>query len=819
MQTLWQDLRFGARMLVKKPGFTLIAIVTLALGIGASTAIFSVVNVVILNPFPYRDHARLFLVRQSLPKIGVSEQLRASGAEVADFTKSPAFEQVAAWEPVSRNLTGGQEPERVAPAKVSADFFSMLGIEPILGRAIRPEEQGPKGERVLVISYGLWQRRFGGQTDVLGKKGALDDEPYTIIGVMPQGFWFDGRDCWFPFPFNFGDVTRNSGRSFAVLAKLKPGITETQARAELELLARQNEQAFAAANSDYVGRGIYLQPYRDFVYGAMRGTVLLLLGAVGLVLLIACANIANLLLTRAASRAPEIAIRVALGARPWRIVRQLLTESLLLAIFGGGLGALLALWGIDVLVALIPAGGLPAGVKISVNAGVLLFALGVTLLTSLVFGLWPALQVSRPETRESLKAGSQRTTAGRRNRRTQSALVVAEVALSLVLLVMAGLMIRSFARLTDVDTGFVTENLLSMRLNRSPTKSEGGKLNAAFFQQLIDRVSTVPGVKGVAVASQMPFDFSEDWTITVENGALPSERRTQNVDTRTVSPDYFSVMGIPLQQGEFFTARDAGDPTTPQGLAAFSGVVVINRTLARRFWPDENPVGKRLKPGRADGNNSPWFVVKGVVADSNQGALDEQTRPEAYFAMGQLAWRYRRMNLAIRTHGDPQSLVNQIQKEIWSVDKDQAVYQVQTMRQMVGASVGTRRFAMLLLVLFAGIALVLAAIGIYGVISYSVAQRTHEIGVRMALGASAREVLTLIIRQGMRPALLGVAIGLAGAVALTRLMKSLLFGVSATDPLTFALIALLLTSVALLACWIPARRAAKVDPMIALRTE
>ncbi len=819
MQTIWQDLRYGARMLLKKPGFTLIAIVTLALGIGASTAIFSVVNVVILNPFPYRDHQRLFLVRQSLPKIGVSEQLRASGAEVADFAKVPAFERVAAWEPVSRNLTGGQEPERVAPAKVSADFFPMLGIEPILGRAIRPEEQGPKGERVLVISYGLWQRRFGGQTDVLGKTVALDDEPYTIIGVMPQGFWFDGRDCWFPFPFNFGEVARNSGRSFVVLAKLKPGISETQAKAELELLARQNEQAFAATNPEYTGRGIYLQPYREFVYGTMRGTVLMLLGAVGLVLAVACANIANLLLTRAASRAPEIAIRTALGASRWRIVRQLLTESLLLAIFGGGLGALLALWGIDMLIALVPAGGLPTGIEISVDTPVLFFALGVSLLTSLIFGLWPALQVSRPETRESLKAGTQRATANRRNRRMQSALVVAEVSLSLILLVMAGLMIRSIARLTNVDTGFDTENLLSMRLNRSPAKSGGGKLMGTFFQQLIDRVSTVPGVKGVAVASQMPFDFSEDWTITVENGALPSEQRTQNVDTRTVSPDYFRVMGIPLQQGEFFSVRDAGDPTTPEGLANFSGVVVINQTLARRFWPDENPVGKRLKPGRPDNPDNPWFVVKGVVADSNQGSFDAQVKPEAYFAMGQLAWRYRRMNLAIRTQGDPMSLVNQIQKEIWSVDKDQAVYQVQTMEQMVGASVGTRRFAMLLLALFAVIALVLAAVGIYGVISYSVAQRTHEIGVRMALGAGAREVLALIIRQGMRPALLGVAIGLAGAVALTRLMKSLLYGVSAADPLTLALITLLLASVALLACWVPAQRAAKVDPMVALRCD
>ena len=503
MQTFLQDFRYGVRMLLKKPGFTLIAILTLALGIGASTAIFSVVNVVILNPFPYRDHTRLVLVRQNLPKLGVHDQLRASGAEFADFAKSPVFERVAAWEPVSRNLTGGQEPERVAPAKVSAEFFSMLGIEPALGRTIRPDEQGPNGERVLVISHGLWQRRFGGDPGVLGKQVALDDEPYTIIGVMPPRFWFDGRDGWFPFPFNLGDAPRNSGRAFAILAKLKPGVSESQAKAELELLARQNEQAFASTNPEYVGRGIYLQPYRDFVYGEMRPVVLILLGAVGLVLLIACANIANLLLTRAASRAPEIAIRVALGASRWRIVRQLLTESLLLSIFGGGLGALIALWGIDAIVALVPAGSIPAGVVIGVDGRVLFFALGASLLTALLFGLWPALQISRPETQESLKAGAQRATASRRNRRMQNALVVAEVSLSLILLVMAGLMIRSFARLANVDTGFESENLLSMfRRQRRGGRFESGIVRHAGQAGSLLR----DGAIGVALPAHEPGD-------------------------------------------------------------------------------------------------------------------------------------------------------------------------------------------------------------------------------------------------------------------------------------------------------------------------
>jgi putative ABC transport system permease protein len=818
MNAFWQDLRYGARMLLKNPSFTLIAVITLALGIGASAAIFSVVNVVILNPFPYRDHTRLYLVSQNLPKIGVTEQLRASGPEFDDLAKRQIFEQVAAWEPVSRNLTGGQEPERVAPAKVSAEFFSMLGIAPMLGRAIRPEDQGSKGERVLVISYSLWQRRFGGDPNAVGKTVALDDEPYTIIGVMPPRFWFDGRDGWFPFPFDMEKQARRS-RQFLVMAKLKPSVTMAQASAELELLARQNEQAFASTNPDYIERSLYLQPYREFVYGSMGRTSLILFGAVGLVLLIACANIANLLLARAAARGPEVSIRAALGASRFRIVRQLLTESILLSIFGGLLGVLIAVWGVDAIVTLIPPNDIPAGVKIGVDARVLLFTTGASLLTSIIFGLWPALQISRADTQESLKSGAQRTTAGRRNRRLQRALVVAEVSLSVVLLVMAGLMLRTFATLTNVGAGFDTENLLSMRLNRSPAKSDGGKKMAVFFQQLVDEVSTVPGVKGVAVASQMPFDFTEEITITPDDSAQPSERRPQSLDFRTVSPNYFQVMGIPLQQGEFFTALDAGDPTSAEGLAKFSGVVVINQTMARHFWPDENPIGKRIKPGSPTNSNNPWFVVKGVVADSNQGALDRQVRPEAYFPMAQLAWRYRRMNLAIRTQGNPMSLVNSIQKEIWSVDKDQAIYQVQTIEQMIAASIGARRFAMSLLSLFAVLALALATIGIYGVMSYSVTQRIHEIGVRMALGAGARDVLRLVIRQGMRPAIWGVLIGLAGAFGLTRLMKSLLFGVSATDPLTFVVIALSLAAVAALACYIPARRATKVDPMIALRCE
>jgi predicted permease len=806
LETVWHDLRFSLRVLVKNPGFTLTVVVTLALAIGASTAIFSVVNVVVLNPFPYREPSRIYLVRQALPKVGVMDQLRSSGPEFAELAQSPAFEQVAAWEPVSRNLTGSEAPERVGVAKVSTGFFPLLGIEPILGRTMQLEEQGPGGERVLVISHGLWQRRFGGDSGVLGQKVALDDEPYTIIGVMPPSFRFDGGEAWFPFPFDFGQQAR-SGRAFMVLARLQKGGSLDQAKAELESLARQQEHNFGNTNPEYEGRNIYLQSIGAYYFGPLQQALFILLGAVALVLLIACANIANLLLARSTRRAHEIAVRQALGASRARLIRQMITESATLALIGGIAGLLLALWGTGALVALAPAGIFPAGVEVRIDSRVLFFSLATTLVTALVFGLWPALRISSPQAQEALKSGAQRATAGHRNRRAQNFLVVAEVSLSLILLVMAGLMVRSFTRLIYVDPGFKAENLLTMRINRSPVKSEGGKQMGPFFQRLIDQLKNTPGIEGVAVTSHTPLVFTEDWTVTAEDDTVPAEMQTRNIDTRTVSADYFRVMGIPLMVGETFTDPSDSAP-----------VVIINQALARRYWPNESPIGKRLKLGQAD-SKSPWFAVKGVVADSAQGGLDLAVKPEAYFALSQMAGRYRRMNLIVRTVGEPKALLSLIQQRIAEVDKDQPIYQVQTMEELVSETVGTRRFAMWLLLLFAGLALALATVGIYGVTSYGVSQRKHEIGIRMALGAGRREVLRLILTQGMTTVATGLALGMVAAFALTRLMSSLLFSVSATDPLTFLVISLLLAGVALLACLLPARRATKVDPMIALRYE
>lgn len=801
------DLIYSFRMLRKRPSFTIVAVLTLALAIGASTALFSIVNAVVLNPFPYKEPSRLFFVRQSLPKLGVQDAFRASGPEVLDIAQSGIFERVAAFEPVSRNLTGGDEPERVAAAKVSTDFFTILGVEPLIGRTIAPSEQGPKGDRVLVISHGLWQRRFGGDNAVLGQTVSLDDEPFTIIGVMPPQFRFDEGQAWFPFPFDFAQGQRGV-RVFPILARTSPGTTVEQVNAALANLARQNEQDFGSTNQEYAGRAILVQPLSEFYLGPVRRALFVLLGAVTLVLLIACANVANLLLARSMGRSHEIAIRNAMGASRARIVRQMLVESAVLGLLGGGLGLLIASWGTRLLFNLIPAGTIPPGFEVTINWQVLLFTLIVSLVTAFIFGLWPAIQGSRTQTREALQAASQRTTAGAGARRAQSVLVVAEVALSLVLLVMAGLMIRSFAKLTNIDPGMSTANVLSMRINRSPAKSKDGSQNAIFFQNVIDRVKTVPGVEAVGVASHMPFVFTEEWPITVESAANTAVQ-TQSIDTRTISADYFTTMQIPLVGGQFFSLEDG--PQAPP-------VAVVNQAMVDRYWPNQDPLGKRIKLGNLD-SNSPWFTVKGVVKDSAQSALDQQIKPEIYFALGQMSGRYRRMNLAVRTSVDPRSTFAAIQSAIREVDKDQPVYQVQTIEELIRDSLATRRFALTILILFAVLALVLAVSGIYGVISYSVTQRTQEIGIRMALGAEAADVLRLVLGQFMRLTVVGVALGLVAAYALTRLMTSLLFGVTPTDITTFILVSVVLSLVALVACLIPARRATRVDPLVALRYE
>jgi putative ABC transport system permease protein len=805
LEQLGQDLQYGLRMLLKKPGFTLIAVITLALGIGANTAVFSVANAVLLNPFPYPDHSRICYVYQNFPKIGVQGRHGASGPDFIELTHHKFYERIAAvTRTLSRNLTGSLEPERISAAMVSADYFALLGVNPLLGRTIKGTDQGPGGERVLVINHALWQRRFGGKPEVIGQKVFLDNEPYAIIGVMPENFFYYGRDGWIPFPF---DLNQAGGTS--VLVRLKPGVTLAQANAELEVMARNQEQALGNSQPEYIGRSIYLRPIYQFYFKRIDRITVVLLGAVGLVLLIACANISNLLLVRGSARTREIAMRAALGAGRFRIVRQLLTESIVLALLGGALGVFLAFLGFDFIVAMIPSDITPTGFQINFDWQILFGAFIISLISALLFGLWPALSISKPDLNKALKVGWQ-TSAGLRHAGARSLLLVFQVSITLVLLVVAGLTVRSLIRLMKVDPGFNPENVLSMRLNIPPTISENGQRMAAIFQQLSERVRAVPGVRSVGFVSHTPIiQTIESWTVTAEHDVLQSGVQTESIATRTISTNYLQVMGIRLIEGEGFTVVDKNDSPS---------VALINQAMARHFWPNESAVGKRLKLGRPD-SESPWMTVKGVVTDSVQLELNDPIKPEVYFPHTQMAHIYRRMNLIIRTEVDPAGLIGSIKHEIQAMYKDQPVYDVQTVEEMLARSISTARFAMTLLVVFAILGVALASVGVYGVISYSVSQYTREFGIRIALGARARDVLKLVAAHGMMLVLIGVALGLAASFALTRMVEGLLFHVEPTDPLTFVMSALFLTLVALLACWIPARRATKVDPLVAIRCE
>ncbi len=811
---IFQDLRYGALRLRKQPGFSSVIILTLALAIGANSAIFSIVNVVLLNPFPYRDHARLMTIEYRLPQIGMARQPRISGPEFIDIKEqNRSFEDVAVWEQVSRNFTHEREPgrpERIRAAKVSGELFKMLGVEPFLGRAITPADQGPKASPVLVIGYGLWQRRFAGDPGVIGHVVSLDVEAYTIVGVMPPDFNFGSgfgeTEAWFAFPIDLNQTSR-SERTFLPLARLKAGVSREQAQSDLMLIARRQEKEHIATQPEYAGRGVTLVPLLEVELGITRQALLVLSAAVGLVLLIACANVAGLLLANAATREKEMAIRIALGAGRRRIVQQLLTESVLISLCGGALGLLLAYFGLRLLQAIAPTDAIPGDVVVKINATVLFFTLALSLLTALIFSLWPALQTLRPSLHQSLQENGRELPASLRGKRAQRWLVACEVALSLVLLVMAGLMVRSFTRLTHVELGFNPDNLMTARLNLPRARYQSLEQRAGFYQRLIERVETLPGVKGVAVASHLPIYVRDDMTFTIEDGE--TSVFVHNLDTRTVSPSYFRVMGIPLSSGQEFTMQDA---------AGKPGAVIINRTMARRYWPNENPVGQRVKVMNAN-PCCEWFTVRGVVEDSVQSSLAAPTNPEVYFPLGQMAARYRRMNLVVRADLLLSELSDLVRREVVALDKDQPIYEVLTMNEMIAGSVAPRRFAMWMLTVFACIALALATVGIYSVLSYTVAQRTREIGLRMALGALSIDILNVVISQGMKPVLFGMVFGLAGAYYLTRLMENLLYSVGVNDPLTLSGMAVLLIFVALLACYFPARRAMKIDPISALKCE
>ncbi|HVG32679.1 MAG TPA: ABC transporter permease [Pyrinomonadaceae bacterium] len=804
MRTLVQDLRYGFRMLWKSPGFTLVAIITLGLGIGANTAIFSVVNSVLLRPLPYPDADRLVYLQAVNPAQGITAS-NISPPDFADWkNQNQTFEDMTAFVTGGAILSGDTEPERVPAAYVSASFLPVLGVKPAIGRSFLVEEDREGNDSVAIISHALWQRRFGADPSVVGRQINVSGQSTTVIGVMPADFEFmQPVDMWRPLAVEMTSERRDN-RYLQVLARLKPGVSLEQAQSQINTITERLGQSYVETNSNW---GARLTGLHDLMVAGVRPALLLLLGAVGFVLLITCANVANLMLARAAARQKEIAVRAALGASRLRVVRQLLTESLLLSTIGGGVGLLLGIWLTDFLVSISPA-NTPRLETVHLDSRVLLFTLAVTFLIGLLFGLAPAWQASRVNLNEALKEGGRSFSEGWRRNRVRKALVISEVALSLMLLIGAGLLIKSFVLLRGTDAGFDAENVLTMRVSLPSLKYKEGRQKAEFFERLAERVAQLPGVESVGATLSLPLggsNYSVGRAFIPEGRPLTPEESI-NASYSVTTPGYFGAMKIPLVAGRQFTERDRED--APQ-------VVIVNETLARRYFPNEAAVGKRIKIWRDE--QFPREIV-GIVGDTKTDVLEGEASPQMYVPHAQDS-SWGGMSLVVRSTAKPLALTSAVRGAVLSLDPDQPVFGIKTMEDVVAASVATRRISMMLLSGFAGLALLLAALGVYGLISYSIAQRTHEIGLRMALGAQARDVLGLVLRQGMSLVLVGVAIGLVSAFALTRVMKSLLYEVSATDPLTFAGVALLLIVVALIACLIPARRAMRVDPMIALRYE
>jgi putative ABC transport system permease protein len=803
MQTFWQDLRYGARMLLKNPGFALIAIITLALGIGANAAIFSVVNAVLLRPLPFKEPERLMMIRETklpqFPEFSVSP-----GNFLGWKRQNTVFERLVAYHGLSFNLIGTGDPEELRGLRVTDGFLAMLGVRPELGRDFLPEEDQFGRSNVVILSHGLWQRRFGGDPKIINQTITLSGQSYTVIGVMPATFSFGGSETelWRPMGFSSEEAQNHGGHYLSAIGQLNPGATLEQARSEMSAIAGRLAQEYPNANA---GWNVKLMPLHEFIVRSIGRALLVLLGAVAFVLLIACANVANLLLARAAGRQKEVAIRAALGAGRARIVRQLLTESALLALAGGAAGLLLAKWGMNLLLTLAPQ-NLPRISGVSLDSRVLAFTAVVTLLTGVIFGLVPALQASKPNLGEMMKdAGARGSTEGGRRQYVRSSLVVLEVASALLLLVGAGLLIRSFWRLQQVDPGFNPNNALTVSVTLPPRKYSEENQQAAFFQQLLEKVRTLPGVQAAGVTVSMPLAGGFIYGFVIEGRPPLPPGAGQSTNYSAVSADYFKAMGIPLLRGRVFTEQDAKSTTS---------VAVISETMAKRMFPNEDPIGKRIHI-----TNGPTVFreIVGIVGDVKQDGLDQDTTLQTYEPFTQQT--YSSMTLVVRTASDPTNQTAAIRNQVLSIDKEQPIARISTLEQRVSASVAQQKFSMLLLGVFAAVALVLAVVGIYGVLSYAAAQRTHEIGIRMALGARAGDVLKMVIGQGMRLVLSGVALGLGAALGLTQLMKRLLFGVEAVDPMTYSFIAVLLTLVALFACWIPARRAAKVDPIVALRID
>jgi len=809
MESILQDIRYGFRILLRKPAFTIVAVATLALGVGANTAIFSVVNAVLLRTLPYQEPERLVALWETSEQAGREPNKRnevAMGNFLDWRAQQSVFDEIAALTYSNVNLTGMADPERIQGAVVTTNLFEVLGVQPAAGRAFVPEEEKPESPRTVIVSHGLWQRRFGSDPDLVGKTLALNGNQVAVVGIMPRGFEFQFPttrqvEMWMPMRIAPANTDRQSHYLY-VVGRLKRNATLDQAQAGMNVLASQLQQQYPKTNSD---RGANVVALHQQLVGNVQPYLRVLFAAVGFVLLIACANVASLLLARVAGRHKEVAIRMAIGATRWRLIRQLLTESILLSTMGGLAGLVLAYWETEVLVALTPP-DVPRLGEIGLHAPVFAWTLGISIITGVLFGLAPALGASKPDLNESLKEGG-RSIAGQGRSRLRNVLVVSEIALALVLLIGAGLMIRSFARLQQVSPGFEANNLLTMNISLPRQKYRDNKQVNSFFDQLLERVRSVPGVEAVGGIDPLPFSDSDGTTGFVVEGTPPlAVGDRPEVGERIVTADYFNTMRIPLLKGRAFSAGDRED--APR-------VVVINEALARRFWPDEDAIGKRL--GFRSSDPQIWHEVVGIFGSVKHRSLDAEPKPELYFPYSQYPGNF--MSLVVRTPSDPVSAIAAIRTQVLAQDPDQPVFDIKTMDQRLSKSVAVSRFIMLLLAVFAALATVLAAVGIYGLMAYTVSQRTHEIGVRMALGARATDVVKLVLRDGLKLVLSGVGLGVAGALALTRLMESLLFEVSATDTLTFIVITSILAGVAMAACFVPARRATRVDPMVALRYE
>jgi putative ABC transport system permease protein len=802
MKTLMQDLRYGLRMQLKSPGFTALAIIALALGIGANTAIFSVVNAVLLRPLPYANSERLMMIRETaLPKF---PEFSVSPGNFVDWQKqNTVFERMVAYRSQAYILVGDGEPERLRAVRLTAGAFEMLGAKPIFGRDFLAEEDQEGKGNVIILSHGFWQRRYGGKPEIVGQTLTLSGQPYAVVGIMPASFQFPDRttDFWAPMAFTARDAQAHGAHFLNAIGTLKPGVSVDQARSEMATIAARLAQQYPDSNSGWSTKVVPLQEYQ---VTQIKPALLVLLVAVALVLLIACANVANLLLVRTAGRQKEIAIRTALGAGRWRIARQLLTESVILALLGGAAGLALAYGGLKLLLTLAP-DDFSQIRDVGLDPRALGFTLILTVLTGVLFGLAPALQASRPDLNETLKDGGRGTSEGGSRRRLRSVLVVVEIAMALTLLIGAGLLIKSFFRLQQVNPGFNSENVLVLGIGLPQAKYRDDAQRVTFFNQLTERISSLPGVVAAGVTQSLPI--AGDYVLGFVIQGRPPFKRGEEPSTNyyAVSPGYFKAMGIPLLRGRLFNERDVRDATR---------VVVINESMAKRYFQDEDPIGKRIHVTQGP---ETFREIVGIVGDTKQYGLDTTAPLQTYEPHMQQA--FSGMTLVVKTVGEPTALSNAVRNEVWAIDKDQPVTNIRTMKQIVASSIGYQRFAMLLLGIFAAVAMILSAVGIYGVISYSVAQRTHEIGIRMALGASALDVLKLVVGQGMLLAGIGVAIGIGAALVGGRLMSTLLFGVSAHDPLIFAGVALLLSSVAVTASYLPARRATRVDPLIALRYE